>query len=158
MKQEGCGTANPAACDKFATDFLLPTIGGANHSPELDWTVGPSGTLSYAIVLYDETNKYTHWAIWNIPAATSKLPASLPGGADPGGLTGVKQVSFYLTKDAYAGPGAKSHVYQFKLYALKVASIALSTQGNDAQSAARDALEKSTDVLAKVELVAVTPQ
>ena len=137
--------------------MLLPKIGGANHSPELDWTAGPTGTLSYAVVLYDENNMYTHWAIWNIPSTRNQLPALLPAGSDPAGIAGARQVSFDGTKDAYAGPGAASHVYQFKLYALKVASVTISTQGTDAQIKARDVLEKSADVLAKVELVAASP-
>jgi Raf kinase inhibitor-like YbhB/YbcL family protein len=157
MKQNGCGKDNVAVCDKFAQDFWLTTIGGSNHSPELDWTPGPQGTLSYAVVLFDQSNTYAHWVIWNIPASTNKLPASLPAGMSPAGITGAKQVSFFGNKDAYAGPGAKSHAYQFKLYALKVATFSPNTAG-EAQVSARNSLEASADVIAKVEIVAATPQ
>ena len=157
MKKDGCSKDNLTACDTYANDFLLPTIGGLNHSPELDWTPGPAGTMSYAIVLFDQSNGYAHWAIWNIPATASKLPASLPAGPDPAGLTGVKQVSFYMNKNAYAGPGAKSHAYQFKLYALKVATFSPNTSG-EAQISVRNSLESSTDVIAKVDILAATPK
>ncbi len=158
MNKAGCGPNAVASCDQFAQEFLLTTqTGGQNHSPELDWTAGPAGTLSYAIVLFDESNMYPHWAIWNIPATTFKLPASLPAGSNPAGITGAKQVSFNGSKDAYAGPGAPSHVYQFKLYALKVATISPTLPNTDPQKAVRTLLEGSADVLAKVELVGASP-
>ena len=157
MKKDGCSKDNLTPCDRFATKFLLPDIGGGNESPELDWTPGPVGTLSYAIVLFDQSNGYAHWAIWNIPGTASKLPAMLAAGNDPSGLTGAKQVSFYMSNNAYAGPGAKNHAYQFKLYALKVASFTPNTTGQ-AQISVRNSLEASTDVLAKVDIVAASPQ
>jgi phosphatidylethanolamine-binding protein (PEBP) family uncharacterized protein len=58
---------------------------GGGSSPELDWTNGPAGTLSYAIVLKDFSAVETavpdhayHWAVWDIPASFLKLPANLP--------------------------------------------------------------------------------
>jgi hypothetical protein len=32
-------------------------------SPQLDWTAGPSGTMSYAVTLTDLTNGYIYWVI-----------------------------------------------------------------------------------------------
>jgi phosphatidylethanolamine-binding protein (PEBP) family uncharacterized protein len=50
---------------------------------------------------------------------------------------------------AYAGPGANAHEYLFKIYALKVASIAITLPGGaNKQEAARMALEMSKDVIA----------
>jgi phosphatidylethanolamine-binding protein (PEBP) family uncharacterized protein len=58
---------------------------GDGSSPELDWTNGPAGTLSYAIVLKDFSAVETavpdhayHWSAWDIPASFLKLPANLP--------------------------------------------------------------------------------
>jgi len=148
----GCSKDNVSACDQFPNDLLLTTIGGGNHSPELDWTSGPVGTLSYALVLHDDSNDYTHWAVWNIPANTHELPASLASGSNPNGLTGVKQVSFFEQGTGYAGPGAHAHVYQFKLYALKVSLISPALPGTNPQTAVRALLESSTDVLASTDL------
>jgi phosphatidylethanolamine-binding protein (PEBP) family uncharacterized protein len=75
-------------------------------SPELDWTKGPKGTKSYAIVLLDTTvlaaagsNNAYHWAIWNIPHDIHTLPAGLKGldptselEPFPEGLKGAEQV------------------------------------------------------------------
>ena len=154
MAMASCSKDNVPACDQFPNDMLLTTIGGSNHSPELDWTPGPAGTLSYAIVLHDDSNNFTHWAVWNIPASASKLPASLANGADPNGLIGVKQVGF--NGSGYAGPGAHSHVYQFKLYALKVATISPTLPTQNPQTAVRTALEGNTDVLATTDLRGAT--
>ena len=75
---------------------------GSGLSPELDWTQGPNGTKSYAIVLRDTSisnpNLAFHWAIWNIPHDLHALPAGLEGvGADPvvqfpDGMKGAEQV------------------------------------------------------------------
>jgi phosphatidylethanolamine-binding protein (PEBP) family uncharacterized protein len=162
MNKMGCGPSTPsavAACDKIPETSWLPTIAtpNDNHSPELDWTAGPSGTLSYAIAMHDLTNNYDHWAVWNIPPTTHQLPASLPAGADPAGITGAKQTSFYANKDAYAGPGAHGDVYQFTVYALKVASISPTVSGDDPPKGVRSMLEGSADVLAKATLVAACP-
>jgi phosphatidylethanolamine-binding protein (PEBP) family uncharacterized protein len=61
-------------------------------SPELNFSKGPKGTGSYALVFRDLTiienlngvspapnkNFGYHWAIWNIPSNAHTLPASLP--------------------------------------------------------------------------------
>ncbi|HEX2733534.1 MAG TPA: hypothetical protein VHM70_18110 [Polyangiaceae bacterium] len=72
---------------------------GDGTSPALDWSNEPKGTQSYAILLEDmtieagqsagDTNPEHpfHWTIWNIPAATHSLPASLPTTQSP--LTGA---------------------------------------------------------------------
>lgn len=159
MKMNGCTKDAPAQCDRFESDFCLPAIGGMNHSPELTWTAGPAGTMSYALSLFDESNGFAHWVLWNIPGSVSKLPASLAAGDGPSGITGAKQLSFYQMGNAYAGPGAKNHVYLFKLYALKTASFSPNVPGGDnKQVSVRMQLENSADVLAKVELRAASPQ
>src|SRR6187402_2009203 len=71
----GCAADNKTACPVFPKENIGTSIGGSNKSPELDWTAGPSGTQSYAIVLQDLTNvmngkPFVHWALWNIPGAT----------------------------------------------------------------------------------------
>ncbi len=66
------GLTSPA----FTEGMSFPmqnTCAGANTSPELDWTPGPAGTMSYAVVLTDLTNNFVHWAIWNIPADRARI-------------------------------------------------------------------------------------
>lgn len=107
----------------------MVTIGGMNISPELDWGAGPAGTLSYVITLHDFSNNFTHWAIWNIPTtAPLKLPEMLARTAMPGAPVGASQMSFNSkaasnADPGYMGPGAKDHIYEFRLYALNVATF-----------------------------------
>ncbi|MEI9949576.1 MAG: hypothetical protein WDO74_11505 [Pseudomonadota bacterium] len=74
---------------------------GESSSPELNWSHESDATKSYAILLKDLTiesgqsvadpdpeHPY-HWAIWNIPRATHKLPAALSIDQIP--FTGAQQ-------------------------------------------------------------------
>jgi Raf kinase inhibitor-like YbhB/YbcL family protein len=136
---EDCGTGNLGACNEFPQSTLLETIGGDNISPELNWGAGPEGTMSYAIVLHDYSNNYTHWAMWNIPAATSQLPSDLPRETNPATPAGAQQVSFDDVDNGYQGPGADDHVYEFRLYALSVATFTPGNAGD--QGSVRGELE-----------------
>jgi len=131
--------------DEFTCDGNIFPYGGTNHkSPQLDWTAGPAGTLSYAIVFKDVTladqgveNGY-HWAIWNIPPATLSLPEGLGNTAHPSQLTAATQFST-INDNNYIGPcpnwaraegagvdpvpEAVTDQYAFTLYALPAATI-----------------------------------
>jgi phosphatidylethanolamine-binding protein (PEBP) family uncharacterized protein len=139
--QAGCAPDNKPACGIFPKDNTNLN-GGKNQSPELDWTPGPSGTLSYAIVLHDLTNvtngkPFVHWVMWNIPASTSMLPANLEKSAMPSVPTGSSQRSYSGT--GFQGSGKCGNVYEFVLYALKTATFTPS--GAATQTAAADALD-----------------
>lgn len=80
----------------FADGAALPyqytcegNLFGSGVSPELNWTKGPKGTKSYAIVFIDTTiaelnqpNFAYHWAVWNIPHDRHTLPEGIIG-VDP---------------------------------------------------------------------------
>jgi phosphatidylethanolamine-binding protein (PEBP) family uncharacterized protein len=82
---------------------------GAGVSPELDWTAGPSGTKSYAIVLKDLSlvsvvpDHAFHWAVWDIPATSLKLHAMVAGQQSLPGLSPAQQYN--------AGPFASPYSY-----------------------------------------------
>lgn len=120
---EACSAQNHGPCKVFPLANVMTAIGGQNMSPELNWGSGPQGTMSYAITLKDFSNMFTHWAIWNIPAGTLKLPASLSREAMPPAVAGASQKSFSQNDSGYMGPGAKDHIYEFRLYALNVAQF-----------------------------------
>jgi len=101
-------------------------VGRPGLSPELDWTAGPAGTMSYVITLVDITISNYHWAVWDIPATTLSLPQGLPKGQTltvdagaPAGLAGSMQESFQANHE-YVGPcpAGKLHEYQFSVFAL----------------------------------------
>lgn len=138
---EACTQQNRQPCSLFLKDNEMTAIGGDNKSPQLAWGAGPAGTLSYAIVLHDFSNGFTHWAIWNIPASTLTLPANLARDSKPAVPAGAQQKSFDMNNAGfgYMGPGADDHMYEFKLYALNVATFTPKSPGE--QGKVRDELE-----------------
>jgi phosphatidylethanolamine-binding protein (PEBP) family uncharacterized protein len=121
---EACTTNNRGPCNFFPQVNVFTNIGGMNQSPELSWGPGPNGTLSYVVCLHDTSANATHWCLWNIPAATVHLPANLARQKMPAEPAGASQDGLGLggSGEGYVGPGARGNVYQFRLYALNVAS------------------------------------
>ncbi len=110
------------------------TCAGADTSPELTWGAGPSGTMSFAVILLDTSITLNHWVIWDIPASVTSLPAMLDTMAMPSMPAGAKQKSF--SGNGYAGPcpNGMDHVYKFTVYALPVATLSgVTTSSQPAQ-------------------------
>ena len=102
------------------------TCAGKNISPQLDWTAGPAGTLSYAVLFEDESNGLIHSAIWDIPAGTLGLPANVEKTKNPANVPGAQQALSYDGQTyGYLGPcpGGNLHTYRFTVYALDVATL-----------------------------------
>jgi phosphatidylethanolamine-binding protein (PEBP) family uncharacterized protein len=120
-------------------------------SPELGWTAGPEGTLSYAIVFRDVTlttgamidERGYHWAIYDMPPSVLALPQGLPSGNPIAAVPGAKQYSGALFNSGYVGPCpswgvapgspllgmepapvVKTDTYTFTVYAMPVAVAA----------------------------------
>jgi phosphatidylethanolamine-binding protein (PEBP) family uncharacterized protein len=140
ISQPGCAPASKTGCGVFPKENINTGIGGGNKSPELDWTAGPAGTQSYAIVLHDLTylvngKPNVHWVMWNIPSATRMLPPALETTAMPSVPAGSSQRSY--SGNGYQGSGACGNVYEFILYALPTATF---TPNGTTQTAAADGL------------------
>lgn len=121
---EACTTANRMPCNFFPAVNTFTNIGGMNQSPELNWTAGPAGTMSYVMCLHDTSvgaTGATHWCLWNIPGSTRSLPANLARQKMPAVPAGSSQDGL-SNDDGYVGPGARGNVYQFRIFALNVAS------------------------------------
>ncbi|MDD9947361.1 MAG: YbhB/YbcL family Raf kinase inhibitor-like protein [Myxococcales bacterium] len=120
-----------------------PLIGGTgeNTSPPLEWSGGPADTQSFGLVLYDSGYSMLHWVVWDIPATATSLPEGIQPGyelAEPAGAHQA-QAGSMVDKHAYYGPCstggvAASAKYEFRLYALNVASLEL-TEGSSASEA-----------------------
>jgi Raf kinase inhibitor-like YbhB/YbcL family protein len=95
----------------------------AEVSPDLSWTAGPSGTMSYAVILFDTSNSLNHWVVWDIPASVTALPAMLDTSAMLTMPAGAKQKA--VSGMGYFGPcpNGMDHVYKFTVYALPVATL-----------------------------------
>jgi Raf kinase inhibitor-like YbhB/YbcL family protein len=101
------------------------TCAGKNGSPDLTWTPGPAGTLSYAVVLTDKSNNLLHWVIWDIAGAATSLPAGVEKTANPAIPAGSRQAKSYDDKTfGYLGPCPPNvHTYEFAVFALDVAAL-----------------------------------
>lgn len=110
--------------------------GGQNRSPQLSWSGFPAATRSFVITCYDPDAPtgagFWHWAVANIPASVTSLPA---GAGDPalglmpeGAITlpnEVRQAEFIG-----AGPpeGTGVHHYWFVVHALDTDRIDVDPQ------------------------------
>jgi Raf kinase inhibitor-like YbhB/YbcL family protein len=114
--------------------------GGTNVSPPLSWTAGPSGTMSYAIVMrdLDFMNGFVHWVIWDIPANVTSLPEDVEHADQPSAPAGAKQADFNGSVTGYYGPCSPSNVntYEFTLYAMPNATTSGPVAGGDKNAAA----------------------
>jgi Raf kinase inhibitor-like YbhB/YbcL family protein len=110
--------------------------GGDDVSPPFAWSGAPGGTKSFAMVLFDETKSVYHWALWDVPAATTSLtedlgeksPLTMPAGA-------MQKAGF--GGGGYVGPcppNNETHTYTFTLYALDVAMLTEVTAQSNVQA------------------------
>jgi len=122
-------TALTLKSSDFAENGNLPRAvmssdcGGANRTPELNWSGAPAGTRSFALVVNDPDapleGSFYHWIVYDIPASASALKSNAPL---PESKTGVASTG----KAAYYGPcppPGPAHHYVFTLYALDVAHV-----------------------------------
>jgi len=138
----------------FANDAAIPSkytcdAGQQNPSPALTWKDAPAGTKSFALVLHDPDaplqGGFTHWVLFDIPAATTSLPEGFqPGSVGVSGNSGFRRAG-------YGGPCPPSgtHHYHFTLTALDVPTLGLQ------QGATKADVEKAMQghVLGTAELV-----
>lgn len=119
-----CSATTPEACGVFAPDNTS-YMGNMNQSPELSWSNVPTGTASFALTFKDVSFGQPHWAIWNIPANLTMLPAGIPNDSTMPALpSGASQTNAtFADGDGYFGPQAPCNVYEFVLYALAVATF-----------------------------------
>lgn len=114
--------------------------GGSDTSPQLSWSAGPAGTLSYAVTCFDPDaptgSGYWHWAVYNIPSTVTSLVANagapdglhLPAGAVT--LPNEERLTSYL--GAGPPPTTGVHRYIFAVHALDVDYLDLDPQSTPA--------------------------
>ncbi|MBU2667215.1 YbhB/YbcL family Raf kinase inhibitor-like protein [Actinoplanes bogorensis] len=110
--------------EELPVEFRDPEIGGKQTSPQLSWSGVPAGTKSFAITCYDPDAPtgvgFMHWAVANIPAGVTSLPA----GAGAPGATGMLTLPNDIRLPQYVGPnpppGSGRHRYVFVVHAVDV--------------------------------------
>jgi Raf kinase inhibitor-like YbhB/YbcL family protein len=115
-------------------------MSGQDISPQLSWTGAPADTESYAITVFDPDaptgSGFWHWAVTDIPATVTHLPAG--AGDDAGSL--LPEGAVQLPNDARlarfigAAPpaGHGPHRYVIVVHALDVGTLGLSRQATPA--------------------------
>jgi len=109
----------------FADGSIMPFDCGyesSNRSPALSWADPPLGARSFAVVCQDRngpnSRPWTHWLVWNIGAAETRLAPGLLQypRLDDGTEQGLNDYLEY----GWSGPcpPAGVHGYSFTLYAL----------------------------------------
>jgi len=105
--------------------------GGQNRSPQLSWSGFPASTKSFAVTCFDPDaptgSGFWHWAVANIPASMTSLPA---GAGDPAkGLLpeGAIMMPNETRSSEFIGAGPPEgtgvHHYWFVVHALDVSRI-----------------------------------
>ena len=99
------------------------TQNGENRSPPVSWTKGPTGTVSYAILLEDASvnrpEPVTHWLVYDIPSTVTRVAENQPkqaeisSGAEQG-LNVRKEIGFIGPKP----PAGETHNYHVQVFAL----------------------------------------
>ncbi|MFE9204494.1 YbhB/YbcL family Raf kinase inhibitor-like protein [Micromonospora sp. NPDC007230] len=107
-----------------------PDIGGINTSPHLAWSDFPAETKSFAITCYDPDAPtgvgFMHWAVANIPASVTSLPAGAgaPDGPMPAGsLTLPNDLRMRQYIGPNPPPGSGRHRYVFLVHAVDVPAL-----------------------------------
>ena len=101
-------------------------IGGSDTSPQLAWSGFPPETKSFAVTAFDPDaptgSGFWHWAVYNIPASVTSLPA---GAGDPGGAVlpaGAITMANEYRLEQYSGAqppeGTGTHRYFFVVHAV----------------------------------------
>ena len=99
------------------------TQNGDNMSPSINWSKGPQGTQSYAVLVEDSgvnrPEPIVHWVIYNIPSTASSLPQNVPTDATL--ENGAQQGKNVRGSAGYIGPkppAGQTHPYHFQVFAL----------------------------------------
>jgi Raf kinase inhibitor-like YbhB/YbcL family protein len=113
---------------------------GEDVSPQLSWSAFPPGTQSVRVTMCDPeaptVTGFWHWAVVNIPANVTELPA---GAGDESG-SGLPPGAFRLPNDARtrryvgAGPpeGTGKHRYIFAVLALAAVKVEIESEATPA--------------------------
>src|SRR3977135_3290824 len=85
LTSESVTDGQPLANDQVSG---IMGAGGSDISPQLSWSGFPEETRSFAVTVYDPdaptVSGFWHWAVANLPATVTDLPAGVGDGSSSG--------------------------------------------------------------------------
>ena len=113
---------------------------GKNLSPHLSWSNPPKGTKSFALTVYDPDaptgSGWWHWQVINLPISLTELKTGAGNQNKPALPKQAVQIENDYGVAAFGGAcppkGHGQHRYQFKLHALSVEKLDLTSQSSSA--------------------------
>ena len=106
--------------------------GGEDVSPQLSWSGFPEQTRSFAVTVYDPdaptASGFWHWAVANLPATVTDLPAGIGDGSIrlPGdAVTLVNDAGMHRFLGAAPPAGHGAHRYIVAVHAVGVEKLEL---------------------------------
>ena len=109
---------------KLAQVSGMMGAGGEDVSPQLSWSGFPEETRSFAVTVYDPdaptVSGFWHWAVANLPATCTELPAGAGDGSElPGSaVTLVNDAGMRRYVGAAPPPGHGLHRYFVAVHAV----------------------------------------
>ena len=105
--------------------------GGSDVSPQLSWSGFPETTRSFAVTMYDPDaptgSGFWHWAVANLPATVTDLPAGVGDGSNAGfpgdAITLSNDAGLKRFIGAAPPPGHGVHRYIIVVHAVKVEKL-----------------------------------
>lgn len=127
---------------------------GEDVSPSLSWSGAPAETKSFALIVEDPdapSGTFTHWIVYDLPAATRQLPENVSRTDDLSG--GGRQGRNDFHRVGYGGPcppPGRPHRYFFKLYALNAAlNLPAGASKREVESAMRSRILAQAELMGK---------
>ena len=112
--------------------------GGSDVSPQLSWSGFPEETRSFAVTVYDPdaptASGFWHWAVANLPASVTELPANAGDGSElPGGaMTLANDAGQKRFIGAAPPPGHGVHRYYVVVHAVGTEKLDLPDEATPA--------------------------
>ena len=128
LTSESVTDGQPLANDQVSG---IMGAGGADVSPQLSWSGFPEETRSFAVTVYDPdaptASGFWHWAVANLPATVTDLPAGVGDGSSKGfpgdAITLANDAGLKRYIGAAPPPGHGPHRYIFGVHAVDVEKL-----------------------------------